>query len=50
MTSGAIAAGDTALSNANAAINWANGQGSTINNEAKQLTTTTQNYASSHCG
>lgn len=49
-TSPAIAAGNQALKNAANAISWAQGQGKQINGEAQQLTTTAQNYASSHCG
>jgi hypothetical protein len=42
--SGALAAGSKAISNANAAIQWATGQGNTVNGEAQQLATTAQNY------
>lgn len=47
-SSSAVAAGNRALTSAANAISWADGQGSTINNEAKQLATTAQNYASAH--
>jgi predicted nucleic acid-binding Zn-ribbon protein len=45
--SGALAAGQKAISNANAAIQWANGQGNGIDGQAHQLATTAQNYESS---
>ena len=44
-----IAAGKEALASAQSAINWADGQGNTINSEAQQLATTATNYANSHC-
>jgi hypothetical protein len=43
-----LKAGQTAISNANAAIQWATGQGSMINGEAQQLATTERNYMSQH--
>ena len=46
--SGALAAGAKAISNANAAITWANGQGNTIDGNAQQLSTTASNYESQH--
>ena len=49
-SSAALAAGNKALTNSANAISWANGQGSTINSEAQQLSTTASNYATAHCG
>jgi hypothetical protein len=46
--SGAVAAGNKALSDAASAISWADGQGNTINGEAQSLATTAQNYANAH--
>jgi hypothetical protein len=42
-SSGAVAAGNQALTTAANAISWAQGQGNTINGEAQQLATTAQN-------
>jgi hypothetical protein len=44
--SAALAAGQKAISNANAAIQWANSQASSIDSQARQLATTAQNWAS----
>jgi hypothetical protein len=49
-SSAALAAGNKALTNSANAISWADGQGSTINSEAQQLSTTASNYATAHCG
>lgn len=45
--SGVLAAGQKAISNANAAIQWANQQANAIDGQAHQLATTAQNYESS---
>ena len=44
--SSTLKAGKTAVSNADAAVKWATGQGNSINSEAEQLATTAQDYAS----
>jgi hypothetical protein len=46
--SSALAAGNKAISNANAAIGWANQQGSAIDGEAQHLATAALNWASQH--
>lgn len=46
--SGALSVGKTAISNANAAIQWATQQGNSINSQAKQLSTTAQNWVNQH--
>jgi hypothetical protein len=47
-SSGAVAAGNKALADANAAISYATSQGNQIVAEANSLATTAQNYANSH--
>lgn len=47
-SSGTLAAGNKAISNAQAAIQWANQQASSIDGQAHQLATTAQNWASQH--
>jgi hypothetical protein len=49
-SSAALAAGNKTLTNSANAISWADGQGSAINSEAQQLSTTASNYATAHCG
>lgn len=49
-SSAAIAAGNKALTSADSAISWANGQAATLSNEAQQLATAAAKYANSHCG
>jgi hypothetical protein len=46
--SGALTAGNKAVSNANAAVTWATGQGKTIDGEADQLATTAQTWETQH--
>lgn len=46
--SGALSAGNKAISSANAAIQWATQQGDAIDGEAHQLATTAQSWASQH--
>jgi hypothetical protein len=47
-TSASSAAGGKALTSAASAITWADGQGSSINNQAQALATTAENYANNH--
>jgi hypothetical protein len=49
-TSPALLAGNKAVSNANAAIQWAQGQGNSIDSQAHQLSSTAASYANSRCG
>jgi hypothetical protein len=44
----AVAAGNKALTDAKNAIDWANGQGNTIDSQAQQLASTATSYASAH--
>jgi hypothetical protein len=46
--SGAVAAGNKALSDAASAISWADVRGNTINGDARNLAATAQNYANAH--
>jgi hypothetical protein len=47
-SSGALAAGNKAISNANSAVQWANGHGNSIDGQAHQLATTAQNNETQH--
>jgi hypothetical protein len=47
-TSPSISVGKKALASAASAIKWADGQGSSINNQAQALATTAKNYANNH--
>jgi hypothetical protein len=46
MTSSALSTAKTDLGNANAAVAWAQQQGSTLDSEAHQLATTAENWES----
>jgi hypothetical protein len=49
-TSLALVTGNKAVSNANTAIEWAQGQGNAIGGQAHQLSSTAASYANSQCG